>query len=138
MATRPWVTPADVKGYTELSKVSAREDGKMVYDITRAESYLIDRFGNAFDELNADGSAKYPTIPDDVKLAVILVTEVYSYNAMLDPEKAAMKSETYDDYTYTKEADAMLSVDALDLETLMSQYVIASGRGTVFMRATIL
>jgi hypothetical protein len=131
MATRPWITPAEVKDYTTYDKVSARTDAKMLHDITRAESYLIDRFGNDFSD-----AAKFPSIPPDVKLAAILVTEVYSYNAMLDPEKSNVKSETFDDYTYTRSGDGSLSVDVLDLEPLMHNYAIQKPEGKTFMRMT--
>jgi len=133
MATRPWVTPAEVKEYTSYDKVSARADAKMVHDITRAERYLIDRFGNDFTD-----AIKYPTVPPDVKLAAILVTEVYSYNAMLKPEELGIKSETFDEYTYTRSGDAALSVEALDLASLMSQYEIQKPEGKTFLRMTVI
>lgn len=42
MAERPWVTPEELKEYTEFEEVKNRADSKLKIDISRAESSIID------------------------------------------------------------------------------------------------
>ena len=124
MATRPWITPSDVKEYTELPKVKARPDSKLQFDIVRAEQYIIKNTNNSF----ADDVA-YPTIPEPVKLAVILVAEFYANIAADDSTK--FESETFDDYSYTRND---MRVDDLDLDPLLKDYVIVASKNQVIMK----
>lgn len=94
MAVRPWVTPEDVKSYSDREKVQTRSDEKLKVDISRAEQYVIQYTQNRFDD-----AAKYPAIPTEVKTAVILIAEVYGNTAA--DGKGEFKSETFDDYSYT-------------------------------------
>lgn len=129
MAIRPWILPADVKAYSEFPKVQARTDAKLTYDIVRAEQYIIGKTNNNF----AD-NVLYPTIPDNVKLAVILVAEFYANTAAEDPTK--YQSETFDDYSYTRSESKLkdLNVEDLDLEALLADYVIESSKVPVLMK----
>lgn len=121
MAVRPWVTPEDVKGYSDREKVKARSDDKLKIDISRAEQYVIQYTQNRFDD-----AEKYPTIPEEVKTAVILIAEVYG-NAAADG-KGEYKSETFDDYSYTV-ADTAVKLENLDLASLLGSHVIEAARG---------
>ena len=47
--SRPWVTPKDVKDYTEQEDVKNRPDEKLAFDITRAEQKIISITNNRFD-----------------------------------------------------------------------------------------
>ena len=44
-----------------------------------------------------------------------------------------MKSETFDDYSYTSES-SQISVDGLDLAALLDEYVVAEPRNGVTLR----
>ena len=77
MAERPWVTPEELKEYTEFEEVKNRADSKLKIDISRAESWVIDYCNNRFDD-----PEKYPEIPENVKTAVLLIAEAYAHNAV--------------------------------------------------------
>ena len=123
MAKQPWVTPADVKAYSDRSAVQQRGEAKVALDITRAEQYVIDYTNNTFPDDN------YPEIPAAVKTAVILLAEHYGFSAK---SGGTMKSETFDDYSYTA-ADGSL-VDLLDLGPLLGRFSIAEPRRGVTMK----
>jgi hypothetical protein len=124
MATRPWITSADVKDYTEFPKVKERPDPKLQLDIVRAEQYIISRTNNKFDD-----NVAYPMIPEPVKLATILVAEFYANTAADDASK--FESETFDDYSYTR---SDVKVEDLDLEPLLKDYVIVASKNQVSMK----
>ena len=113
MATRPWVTPAEVRAYSDRVDVQARSDARLAVDISRAEQYVITFTHNDFLD-----STEYPTVPEAVKTAVILLAEAYAYNAVVSSKE--LKSETYDDYSYTAERSAV-SVESLDLAALLDE-----------------
>ena len=93
MATRPWATPAEVKAYTTNPLVQNRTDQRLKVDIFRAEQYVMKRTNNDF--------SSFATIPEPVKLAVILLAEMYAAGASSDKNDGNYKSETFDDYSYT-------------------------------------
>jgi len=126
MATRPWVTPAEVKDYTDRQKVKDRADAKVKVDITRAEQYIIDYTNNRFD----DGE-KYPAMPEPVKTAAILVAEVYGNSAA--EGKGEYKSETFDDYSYTV-ADTATKLENLDLGPLLDEFITEAPRNAITMK----
>ena len=127
MATRPWVTPEEVRAYSEIKSVQERSDERLAVDISRAEQYVITYTHNKFtDEL-----------PAPVKTAVILLAEAYASYAhqMKTTSGGAFKSETFDDYSYSV-GDATLSemISALDLPSLLDEYVITGATASVTMR----
>lgn len=126
MAARPWVKPQEVKEYTEFQEVKDRDDKKLTVDIARAEHWVINYCNNRFDD------EKYSTIPEPVKTAVILLAEAYAHNAV-EVTRARLKSETFDDYSYTAES-AVLSVKDLDVASLLDDYTIAQPQNGVTMR----
>ena len=122
---RPWITPKDVKDYTELKEVRERADEKLRFDIARAEQRVIKMTHNRFD------SEDYETIPEPVKMATILIAEAFAKNAV-ESSRRQLKSETFDDYSYTAES-SVIDLDRLELEELLSDYVIETGNGKVTM-----
>lgn len=126
MAKRPWVTPAEVKAYSDFQAVQNRSDDKLKIDITRAEQYVISYTNNRFD------GKEYPEPPEEVKTAVILVAEVYAYNAVEGDRK--LKSETFDDYSYTLSDANAPKLDALDLGPLLDDFVIVQPKHGVTMK----
>lgn len=129
MAERPWVTSAEVKAYTDYPTVKSRADEKLAVDISRAELRVIDYTNNRFED-----ATKYPVIPESVKTAVILIAEMYAFNAAEGAEgKGGYKSETFDDYSYTL-ADTNAKLDNLDLGPLLDEYINLKSRNGVTMK----
>ena len=129
MATRPWVLPKEVKAYTDIEAVQQRKKEKLEMDIARAEQYVITYTRNRFEG--------YTEIPAPVKTAVILLAEAYaSYaNQLKKTGGGAVKSETFDDYSYTAgEGTFEDMVKALDLAALLDDFVVKQASGTVTMR----
>ena len=122
MAARPWVTPQDVRDYSENEKVRARSDTRLSVDIARAEQYVITYTHNKFDQCGA--------VPEAVKTAVLLLAESYGRNAVISAK--GIKSETLDDYSYTA-ADSV-GADELDLAALLDGFVITEPRNRITMR----
>ena len=117
-----------MKSYTSHKEVSERSDEKLTFDIARAEMKIIHITNNKF--------AEYDEIPEPVKMAVILVAEAYAKND-IEAAKKKIKSESFDDYSYTVEAGT-ISLDSLDLEELLADYIITDGIGKTVMRLRIL
>lgn len=124
MAKRPWATPEDVKNYTEYPSVKKRSDSKIAVDITRAEQYIISYTNNTFED--------YEEIPVQVKTAVILVTEAYGYNTALTSRE--MKSEQFDDYSYTVADAEPIDLLGLDLASLLEEYCKAEANSGITLR----
>ncbi len=123
MPQRPWVTPRQVKSYSEIKAVQERTDERLKVDISRAEEYVISYTNNTFEELEQ--------IPESVKTAVILLAEAYGNNAVLSSRE--MTSETFDDYSYTAERSE-IKPDTLWLGSLLDSYKIKAAKGNVTMR----
>ena len=126
MAARPWVTPQQVKEYTDHKEVAERADEKLLLDIARAEAKVIKLTHNRFED------DKYPELPPSVALATILITEAYAKNAVLKTKKQ-LKSETFDDYAYTVESGE-ISLDNLDLDELLNDFIVPEDCGSITMR----
>ena len=94
----------------EFEEVKNRADSKLKIDISRAESWVIDYCNNRFDD-----PEKYPEIPENVKTAVLLIAEAYAHNAV-EQTKVRLKSETFDDYSYTAES-SIIDVGKLGVES---------------------
>lgn len=125
-APRPWATPAEVKAYTEYPSVQNRADAKLTVDISRAEQYVISFTNNRFD------SDDITAIPQSVKTAVILIAEAYAYNACISAHE--MKSETFDDYSYTVADASPIDIPSLDISSLLEEYSVKEARNGVTMR----
>ena len=127
MAERPWAVPADVISYSDYKQVQDRAEAKLQVDISRAEQYVIAYTNNDFSDLEA--------IPEPVKTAVILLAEAYAYNACADARSGGrrMKSESFDDYSYSDD-DAYFNIDDLDVKVLLDPYVKVAARNGITMR----
>lgn len=123
MAERPWVTPQEVKEYSEIPAVQQRSDTRLAVDIARAEQYIITYTHNSFKDMEET--------PAPVKTAVLLLAEAYGHNAIIAAKE--VKSETFDDYSYTTES-SQISVEALDLSALLDDYVINEPRNSMTLR----
>ncbi len=136
--TRPWVTPSEVKAYSDLESVQNRSTEKLQFDITRAEEYVISYTHNDFSD-----TAYATTIPQSVKMAIILLAEAYADAAVTNAATSkqlsskGVKSESFDDYSYTAADGVSTSeIDAsnLGLSSLLDDYVLSTASGTVFFR----
>ena len=121
---RPWVQPSEVKTYTEYPSVKSRDDAKVAVDISRAEQYILAFTNNDFSECEE--------IPAGVKTAVILVAEAYGYNACLAARE--MKSEQFDDYSYTAADAEPIDIGALDIASLLEEFTVKKARNGVTLR----
>lgn len=120
---RPWVTPADVKGYSELPNVQNRSDVKLAVDITRAEEYVLNYTHNDFSE--------YDTIPAAVLTAIMLLAEMYGHNAVITSK--TLKSESFDDYSYTSETSS-ITLEDTGVDMLLDPYVVTASKGRVTLK----
>lgn len=123
MAIQPWVTPQEVKAYTEYPTVQSREDTKLQVDIARAEQYVVLYTNNQFGSMDA--------VPPTVKTAVILIAEAYAFNSCVAARE--IKSETFDDYSYTAETQS-INIEALDIKPLLDGYVVTKATGNTTLR----
>ncbi len=122
---RPWVTPEDVKDYSDLEKVKNRSDAKLKIDIQRAESFIIHYCNHDFSAEKYMGS-----VPENVKTAAVLLAEYYAYSKQNVGSKV---SETFDDYAYTT-SDSQIELSTLGLDALLDQYIEERADGHVNMR----
>ncbi|MBO5610574.1 MAG: DUF3199 family protein [Eubacterium sp.] len=124
MATRPWITPADVKAYSDLKDVTERSEAKLTVDIKRAEAYIIKYCGHDF------SAEKYDVIPDDIKTADIILSEYYAHK---QGSIGKMKSESFDDWSYTSSESEYL-IQSLGIDVLLDPYVETKASGKINMR----
>lgn len=133
MAERPWVTPEQVREYSEYAQVQQRTDTRLRVDITRAEQYVISYTNNRF----ANGN-----LPEEVRTAVLLLAEAYAYNssASLNSEgkpsgTRRLKGETFDDYSWTgADGEDEIDFDGLDVNILLDPFVVVKPRNGVTMK----
>lgn len=125
MAKRPWVTPQEVREYSEIPAVQQRTDARLTVDIARAEQYIITYTHNRF--------ADYEEIPQAVKAAVIILAEAYARSATSKFITQGLRSETFDDYSYTA-ADGTVDYNGLGLAGLLDDFVIAEATHGVTLR----
>lgn len=112
--SRPWVTPKEVREYSDLPSIQSRQDEKLEKDIQRAESYIIHYCNHDFSDEKYAGD-----IPKDVRMAALLLAEYYAYSKQNVERKT---SESFDDYSYTT-SDNQIEISTLGLETLLDQFV---------------
>lgn len=135
--TRPWVSPQQVKEYTDIAAVKERADAKLAVDIGRAEQYVINYTHNDFSDI-----AYATTIPAEVIYAIIILAEAYANQAIITAkqsgvitEKNGMKSETFDDYSYSLSDSAVeIDIASLNLSSLLDAYILADATGKVVFR----
>lgn len=125
MAKRPWVTPQEVRDYSETPAVQSRSDARLAVDITRAEQYVITYTHNTFEDMEE--------IPPSVKTAVLILAEAYARSMTSSLITRGLQSETFDDYSYTS-ADGSVNYDSLGLAALLDDYIVTEPRHGVTLR----
>ena len=129
MPSRPWITPQDVKTYTDFQEVKDRDNAKLLTDISRAETYVLS-YTNNKDLLDP---TKYPNVPDEIKNAVLLLANAYAHNAV--EKTRTLKSETFDDYSYTSESTVIDTSSLLEeIAPLLEEYKVAKAQNMLNMR----
>lgn len=123
-----WVKPDEIISYSSIDCVKKRMQTKLKFDIRRAQEYVISFTHNEFSD------EKYPSLPENVKMAIILLAELYAKQAE-DKGKQKYSSETFqDDYSYTladtSDEDAFA---ALNLSSLLNDYIIPVSSGKINM-----
>lgn len=127
---RPWVTPGEVRDYTDSTEIAQRADGKLKVDIFRAEQKVIAITHNSFDD------EKLEEIPEPVRMAVLIIAEAYANNS-IEQSRKQIKSETFDDYSYTLDG-GMIDIDGLDLDYLLRDFMEDAGNGNVRFRMSVI
>ena len=115
---RPWVTPEELRKYSENQRVQQREDARLAIDIARAELDVIRHVRHRFQDAD-----RFPEIPEQVIIAVKLLAEMYAIAA---PDSVGtsgnFRSESFDDYSYSLADTASKKVD-LDLSSLLDEFI---------------
>lgn len=119
--TNRWITPQEVREYSEIPSVQNRSNARLAVDIARAQQYILTYTHNDFVE----------GIPPSVKTATLLLAEAYAYNAVITSNE--MKSETFDDYSYTVER-SQIDITDLNLAALLDDYVITKPTKDIVFR----
>lgn len=80
------ITPKDIRDYTTFNDVRRRTDYQLEFDIIMSEQEIFKYVGHDFSDIT-----KYPTIPDEVRVACIKLSE---YNAMMNSDESFVKGYT--------------------------------------------
>ena len=131
MTIRPWVTPQDIRTWTERQIVKNRSDEKLTVDIFRAEQYVINYTRNTFSD-----PVRWSVIPEPVRIAVLILAEHYAAiaaNLGTGAGAGMFKSERFDDYSYTI-ADTDFQIDNLKLGALLDEFIENISPGNVIMK----
>jgi hypothetical protein len=113
------ITPADVRSYTVFDAVKARTDALLNYDIIQAAQDVYQYCGHKFDD-----AVLYPTLPEEVNLALIKLTEYYALTNMDESRMKGYKSEKIGDYSYTADG----SSTTISLSSLLASHVQTTGQ----------
>lgn len=136
--TRPWVTPAQVKAYTDFQSVKDRSDPKLEVDIRRAENEIIKYLNRDFTEIDPDTGeryidpntgAPYEDIPQDVIDATIILAESIALKATSSARVEGLKSESFDDYSYTRFTSDEWAT-SLGLNANLDPYILDAAGGS--------
>ena len=87
------------------------------------DRYVITYTHNSFKDMQE--------VPQAVKTAVMILAEAYGHNAVLAAKE--VKSETFDDYSYTSES-SQISIEGLDLAALLDDFVVKEPRNGITLR----
>lgn len=128
-AVRPWVTPDEVKNYTDHAEVAKRDEAKLQMDIFRAEQKVISITHNRFD------GEELLELPEPVRIAVIILAETFAKNSM-EMAKKQIRSETFDDYSYSV-GSGIIDLEGLDLDYLLKDYMLDGNSGNVKLRMSV-
>jgi len=75
MIQSPWITPQEVREYSEIQAVQQRNDTRLAVDIARAEQYIMTYTHNRFEDMEQ--------ISLEIKTAMLILSEAYAHNAII-------------------------------------------------------
>lgn len=120
---RPWITPEYLRTYTNYDSVKNLTDEKLKFYIMRSEMYIIS-IGKKYYNIDFSNAEKYPTPVDEgLKLADAITTEHYALTSTDDSTFKGLKSETFDDYSYTKYDNQTGSINDLGILDILGSLV---------------
>lgn len=115
------ITPQEVKEYTSFDSVKNRDDEKIHFDIVQAKQDIFKYCGHRF--------TTYQQLPDEVKLALIKLTEYYALINSDEGIAKGIQSESLGNYSYSIGEKTY----KMNLKSLLDDYVEnTSKRGTRF------
>lgn len=120
----PFLTPTEVKDFTEIAQIKSLPDNKVGYAILEAESEVFAHCGHDFSD-----QTKYPTLPDPVKLAILKLSQFYCLQTFDEATLKAIKSQNIGDYSYS--TDGLIKPDT---HNLLSNYVESFKGGNTRLR----
>jgi hypothetical protein len=109
------ITADDLIAYSVFPEVKERATNLLDSDILEAVNEIKQKTGNDFN------STDYPTIPDEVKLAVKKLAQYY---ALINSDESGLKgynSETLGGYSYTRSGGA-LAIKKPNINHLLGPY----------------
>lgn len=126
------ISPQDVKDYTVFASVKERTNPQMEMDILQAQQDIFSFAGHKFDD-----AIKYATLPVEVKLAFIKLTEYYALTNSDESLAKGIKTEKIGDYSYTISDNGSSSAQKFSLSTLLADHILSVGtkRMTFKMRS---
>lgn len=128
---RPWITVGELERFTERTEVKNLTPLRTSVMINLAESKII-----AYCHHDFSDDVKYPELPESVKNATYILAEAFCYNDSRQTT-GVIKSETYDDYSYTIESsETSTDFDVLGIATLLKPYV--EDAGDMFLRVGVI
>lgn len=129
---RPWVTTEELLEFTERSEVKKKSPAKIAVMISLAESKII-----SFCKHDFSNDDDYPTVPQDIKNATLILADALCYNDSLRTS-GVVKSESFDDYSYTVDVgEVSIDFDVLGISALLEPYTIDDS-GSLFFRVGVL
>lgn len=102
------IEPNDVISYSEFPEVQERTPERLKVDIMRAERDVFRRCGHKFTDKD-----KYPSFPEEAKMAITLLSEYYALISMEDAPMAGYASEEANGTRYTFTESKKPDVDDL-------------------------
>jgi hypothetical protein len=93
----PFITPADLISYSVIEIVKTRDETLLAQDILEAEAEVKAFVGHDFSD-----PEKYSTLPAEVKLATLKLSQYYSLVNADESVIKSMTSEKIGDYQYSK------------------------------------
>lgn len=130
--SRPWITPEELSSFSEHESVKNKSAVRILVMINLAESKIIAYCKHDFSDVK-----KYPTLPQEVKNAALILADALCYNDSLQTS-GKLKSESYDDYSYTVDVNEIsIGFDNLGISSLLDPYVLDDS-GNLFLRVSVL
>jgi hypothetical protein len=123
--------------YTVFDKVKNRDPLLLEKDIIEAEQEIKSIVGHTFDGLDDEGNPLYPTLPQEVEIAYLKMTQFF---ALINSDESITKgyqSERIGDYSYTLSNGQKIRKP--DVYDLLSDYIqtkeIKTGNTRLRMRS---